>query len=87
MGRKRLVAVEVEGDMPAHGTPIKGGAREVGTILSTDAEAGRALALVRLDLIRDSILEAGLSEIRPEIPGWLDIETGEGNENGAGENE
>ena len=87
MGRKRLVAVEVEGDMPADGTPIKRGAGEVGTILSTDAEAGRALALVRLDLIRDSILEAGLSEIRPEIPGWLDIETGEGNENGAGENE
>ncbi|MEQ9152047.1 MAG: folate-binding protein [Parvibaculum sp.] len=85
--RKRLLPVDVEGDMPAHGTPIKGGAREVGTILSTDAEAGRALALVRLDLIRDSILEAGLSEIRPEIPGWLDIETGEGKENGAGENE
>ncbi|MBO6678467.1 MAG: folate-binding protein YgfZ [Parvibaculum sp.] len=85
--RKRLLPVDVEGDMPAHGTPIKGGAREVGTILSTDAEAGRALALVRLDLIRDSILEAGLSEIRPEIPGWLDIGTGEGKENGAGENE
>lgn len=85
--RKRLLPVLVEGDMPAHGTPIKGGNREVGTILSTDAEAGRALALVRLDLIRDSILEAGLSEIRPEIPGWLDIETGEGKEDGAGENE
>ena len=73
--RKRLLPVLVEGDMPAHGTPIKGGVREVGTLLSTDAETGRALALLRLDLVRDSILEAGLSEIRPEIPGWLPLDT------------
>lgn len=85
--RKRLLPVWVEGDMPAPDTPIKGGVREVGTLLSTDAEAGRALALLRLDLVGDSILEAGLSEIRPEIPGWLDIETGKGGENGAAENE
>ncbi|MBX3508028.1 MAG: folate-binding protein YgfZ [Parvibaculum sp.] len=71
--RKRLLPVHVEGDMPAPGTPVKGGVREVGTIHSTDAESERALALLRLDLIGSAILEAGQAEIRPEIPGWLEV--------------
>jgi folate-binding protein YgfZ len=70
--RKRLLPVHVEGDMPAAGTPVKGGVREVGTIHSTDAESERALALLRLDLISGAVLEAGQAEIRPEIPGWLE---------------
>ena len=71
--RKRLLPVQVEGDMPAPGTPVKGGVREVGTIHSTDAESERALALLRLDLIGGAVLEAGQAEIRPEIPGWLEV--------------
>jgi len=76
--RKRLLPVHVEGDMPAPGTPVKGGMREVGTIHSTDAETGRALALLRLDLIRGAVLEAELSEIRPEVPEWLEASIGNG---------
>jgi folate-binding protein YgfZ len=75
--RKRLLPVHVEGDMPAPGTPVKGGVREVGTIYSTDAETGRALALLRLDLIKSAVLEAGLSEIRPEVPEWLEASIGD----------
>ena len=85
--RKRLLPVYVEGDMPKPGTPIKGGAREVGMLLSTDAETERALALIRLDLVRASVLEAESAEIRPEIPSWLPIETAEGEENGDAESE
>ena len=85
--RKRLLPVHVEGEMPKPGTPIKGGVREVGTIFSTDAETERALALIRLDLIRGSVLEAGAAEIRPEIPAWLPVEMAEGDGNGDAEGE
>jgi folate-binding protein YgfZ len=78
--RKRLLPVHVEGDLPPPDTPVKGGAREVGTIFSGDAETSRALALIRLDLIGGSVLEAGTAEIRPEIPGWLRLEAAEGEE-------
>jgi len=78
--RKRLLPVHVEGDLPPPDTPIKGGAREVGTIFSGDAETSRALALIRLDLIGGSVLEAGAAEIQPEIPAWLRLEAAEGEE-------
>lgn len=82
--RKRLLPVHVEGEMPAPGTPVKGGVREVGTIFSTDAETGRALALLRLDLIKSAVLEAGLSEIRPEVPDWLEASLGNAEATAAG---
>lgn len=85
--RKRLLPVHVEGEMPKRGTPVKGGAREVGTIFSTDAETERALALIRLDLIKGSVLEAETAEIRPEIPEWLPVEMAEGAVNGDAEDE
>lgn len=69
--RKRLLPVHVEGGMPAPGTPVKGGMREVGTIFSTDEETGSALALLRLDLLNGAVLEAGQAEIVPRIPEWL----------------
>ena len=72
--RKRLLPAHVEGDLPPHGTQVKGVAREVGTVLSGDEETSRVLALLRLDLIRGSVLEAGYSEIRPEVPSWLHID-------------
>lgn len=78
--RKRLLPALVEGDLPPHGTPVKGVAREVGIVVSGDAETSRVLALLRLDLIRDSVLEAGYSEIRPEIPSWLPIDLDGGGE-------
>lgn len=78
--RKRLLPAHVEGDMPAHGTQVKGIAREVGIVLSGDAETSRVLALLRLDLIRSSVLEAGDAEIRPEVPSWLHIDLDGGEE-------
>ncbi|MEQ9225680.1 MAG: folate-binding protein [Parvibaculum sp.] len=78
--RKRLLPAHVEGDLPAHGTQVKGIAREVGIVLSGDAETSRVLALLRLDLIRSSVLEAGDAEIRPEVPSWLHIDLDGGEE-------
>jgi len=81
--RKRLLPCNVEGDLPASGTPVKAIMREVGTVLSGDAETARVLALLRLDLIKDTTLEAGPSGLVPDIPDWLraDVET-EGQDNG-----
>jgi len=40
---------------------------------------------MRLDLIRSAVLEAGLAEIRPEIPAWLPVSLdGNGAEAGDG---
>ncbi|PKQ06244.1 MAG: folate-binding protein [Alphaproteobacteria bacterium HGW-Alphaproteobacteria-11] len=69
--RKRLVPCDVEGDLPAPGTPVKAAMREVGTVFSGDAETVRVMALLRLDLIKDATLEAGPSGLAPDIPAWL----------------
>ncbi len=81
--RKRLLPCNVEGDLPASGTPVKAIMREVGTVLSGDAETARVLALLRLDLIKDATLEAGPSGLVPDIPDWLraEVET-EGQDDG-----
>ncbi|MEQ8281832.1 MAG: folate-binding protein [Parvibaculum sp.] len=78
--RKRLVPCDVEGDLPAPGTPVKAIAREVGTVFSGDAETTRVLALLRLDLIKNATLEASASGLTPDIPGWLapEIQPGDG---------
>lgn len=66
--RKRLLPVRVEGDLPPSGTPVRSIAREIGTVYS--GEDGRAIALLRLDLIGDGELEAGDARLFPEIPAW-----------------
>jgi folate-binding protein YgfZ len=49
--RRRFVAVESADGLPAAGTPVESGGREIGTLASGDAH--RALALVRLDRLAE----------------------------------
>ena len=69
--RKRLVPCHVEGALPAPGTSVTAEGREVGTIFSGDAATGMVLALLRLDLIKESSLIAGDARLTPQIPSWL----------------
>ncbi|MDR3497912.1 MAG: folate-binding protein [Parvibaculum sp.] len=72
--RKRLLPCIVEGDLPKPHTPVRAAAREVGTVFSGDAESGRVMALLRLDLIHGATLEAGNSGLTPEKPVWATFE-------------
>jgi hypothetical protein len=62
--KKRLVPVAVEGPLPPAGTPILREGREVGELRS--GLDGRALALLRLDMMAADDLAAGEARIRPE---------------------
>lgn len=67
--KKRLVPVEVDGPLPAAGTPVLAGARDVGEIRSTTD--GLALALVRLDALEAGEgLTAGAARLIPKKPSW-----------------
>ncbi len=68
--RKRLVPCLVEGDLPKPHTPVRASGREAGTVFSGDAETGRVLALLRLDLVEGAVLEAGDATLTPERPDW-----------------
>jgi folate-binding protein YgfZ len=68
--RKRLIPVEVEGPLPAPGTPIQVDGREVGELRSGSGR--RALALLQLDAARGSApLIAAEARVRPHIPAWM----------------
>ncbi|MGX1197090.1 CAF17-like 4Fe-4S cluster assembly/insertion protein YgfZ [Parvibaculum sp. MBR-TMA-1.3b-4.2] len=68
--RKRLLPCAVKGAMPAPGTPVKAGTREVGTVFSGDRKTGRVLALLRLDLLSGQTLDANDATLVPEVPDW-----------------
>lgn len=68
--RKRLLPCLVEGAMPPRGTPVMADGREIGTVFSGDAATGRALALLRLDLIHGAPVEAGEARLTPQQPDW-----------------
>ncbi|MGB5948925.1 MAG: folate-binding protein [Parvibaculum sp.] len=68
--RKRLIPCRVQGDLPKPRTPVRASGREAGTVFSGDAETGRVLALLRLDLIEGAVLEAGEATLTPERPDW-----------------
>lgn len=72
--RKRLLPCRVEGDLPKPHTPVRASGREAGLVYSGDAESGRVLALLRLDLIDGVVLEAGDASLTPEKPDWATFE-------------
>ncbi|MEN6541739.1 folate-binding protein [Parvibaculum sp.] len=72
--RKRLIPCRVEGDLPKPHTPVRSSGREAGMVFSGDAETGRVLALLRLDLIDGAVLEAGDASLTPEKPDWANFE-------------
>ena len=68
--KKRLMPVDITGQLPEPGTPILSGNKTVGEIRS--GRNHRALALIRLDAINDEnqILRAGSAIVIPQKPAW-----------------
>jgi tRNA-modifying protein YgfZ len=66
--KRRLVPVEVEGPLPAFGTPVLRNGADVGTMRS--GRDARGLAVLRLDALRDR-LACGEALLTPHIPEWM----------------
>ena len=68
--KKRLVPVDITGQLPEPGTPILSENKTVGEIRS--GRNHRALALIRLDAINEEnqILHAGSATVIPIKPAW-----------------
>jgi folate-binding protein YgfZ len=66
--KRRLVPVEVEGPLPAVGTPVLRNGTEVGTMRS--GRDGNGLAVLRLEALRDPLV-CGEAVLAPRIPGWM----------------
>jgi folate-binding protein YgfZ len=71
--RKRLMRVDVDGPLPAPGTPIMHGEKEAGEMRS--GRDGTGIALVRLEQLEQAeaegeTLTAGDSRIKPVKPAW-----------------
>jgi folate-binding protein YgfZ len=72
--RKRLLPVEIEGPVPASGTPLMLGDVEAGEMRGGAASGGLGLAMIRLEHLRRaraSGLTAGDSRLRPFVPEWM----------------
>lgn len=68
--RKRLLPVRVDGPLPAPGTPIDQGGKDVGDIRTGIGD--RALAYLRLEaLTSDTPLNAGGAVVHPDVPDWV----------------
>ncbi len=74
--KKRLLPVEIDGPVPAPGTPVRAGEREAGVLRST--ADGRGLALLRLAQLGEDAepLFAGEARLTVVRPAWLRIEGG-----------
>jgi folate-binding protein YgfZ len=73
IARTRAVSVRYNGEPPSPGTAIMAADRQVGTMGS--ANAGRGLALLRLDRVAEALsrgeeLRAGSVAVTPIIPDW-----------------
>jgi folate-binding protein YgfZ len=68
--RKRLLPVEVDGPLPAPGTPVMAGDQEAGEMRS--GADGLGLALLRLEHL-DAGLRCGDSRLRPRRPSWANL--------------
>ncbi len=71
--RKRLLRVDIDGPLPAPGTPIMAGGRQAGEVRS--GRGGAAIALLRLDRIDEArasgeALTAGEARLKPVKPDW-----------------
>lgn len=71
--KKRLLPVDVDGPMPAPGTPVMLEGKEIGEVRS--GSDGVAVALLRLAALEqardaDAVLTAGDAHVRPVKPAW-----------------
>jgi len=65
--KRRLLPVASEGDVPAHGTPVFSGAREVGEVRS--GRGCNGLALLRLDALGEALTASGQA-LLVIVPAW-----------------
>ncbi len=70
--KRRLVPVDIDGPMPAPGTPVRFGAQEVGVLrFGTD---GRGMALLRLEALAEGTrLTSGVSVLTVRQPAWMRV--------------
>ncbi|TCH97457.1 folate-binding protein [Roseococcus sp. SYP-B2431] len=68
--KRRLVPVEVEGPLPARGTPVTRGGAEVGEMRS--GQGVRGMALLRLAALSGE-LRCGEAVLRPRVPAWMKL--------------
>jgi len=66
--KRRLVPVEVAGDLPEPGTAVTAEGRDVGTMRSGQGRLG--LALLRTDALGET-LSCGGAVLTPRIPDWM----------------
>ncbi len=66
--KRRLVPVEVDGPLPAPGTPALRNGMEVGTMRS--GRDGRGMAVLRLDALHEA-LTCDNARLIPRIPAWM----------------
>jgi folate-binding Fe-S cluster repair protein YgfZ len=71
--RRRIVAIEADGDLPDPGADILAGAQVVGRLGSS--AAGKAVGVARLDRLRAALdsgmpIRAGAADIRVVLPPW-----------------
>jgi folate-binding protein YgfZ len=70
--RKRLLPVNIEGDVPAPGTVVQMDGKDVGELRS--GSGSRALALLQLDAVQSGApLSADGRRVSPEFPEWLQL--------------
>ena len=68
--KRRLVPVDVDGPLPAHGTALTDAAgAEVGEMRS--GRDGQGMALLRLDALDRAPFRAGEAVLTPRIPAWM----------------
>ncbi|MEJ0049525.1 MAG: hypothetical protein WDN04_28135 [Rhodospirillales bacterium] len=65
--KRRLLPVSAEGEVPAHGTKLFAGERDVGEMRSGRGQRG--LAVLRLDAVREAVTADGAT-LRVEVPAW-----------------
>ena len=80
--RRRVLIANTSSVLPAPGTPITAGGREIGTLGSV--EAGAALAIARIDKVKDAMdraepIFAGEAEIALRLPDWVTFSFPEAN--------
>ncbi len=68
--KRRLLPIEAATALPAHGTPIIAGEREVGEMRSS--LGARGLAMLRLDGLSAPLLAGGVA-ITARIPDWVNL--------------
>ena len=68
--KRRLSRCDIDGPLPAPGTPVRRDGAEVGTMRS--GRGARGLALVRLEALHEP-LECGEATLVPHLPAWLKL--------------